>query len=77
MSLGVAVLLVKVNMGLIVPPAAGGAGAGLDLALIAGFVAILFMGPGKASLDYVLGLGRDRSVAAEVLFDRREDVATT
>lgn len=56
-NLAVAVLLVKVNVGLI---AAEGVGAELDLALIAGFVTILLVGPGKVSLDYLLGIERDR-----------------
>jgi putative oxidoreductase len=54
-DLVVAILLVKVNVGLIAPPEAG-AGAELDFALIAGFLAILLLGPGRVSLDYVLGL---------------------
>lgn len=60
-NLAVAVLLVKSQVGLIAPPEAG-AGAELDLALIAGFVAILLLGPGKLSLDYVLGIERNGSV---------------
>src|SRR5919199_3307161 len=51
----VAILLVKVNVGLIAPPGSG-AGAELDLALIAGFLVILLAGPGKLSLDHALGL---------------------
>jgi hypothetical protein len=35
------------------------AGAELDLALIAGFVAILLLGPGTLSLDRALGLEGD------------------
>ena len=54
-DLSVAIVLVKVNVGLIAPPEAG-AGAELDLALIAGFLTILFVGPGRLSLDYVLGI---------------------
>ncbi|WP_166397051.1 DoxX family protein [Rubrobacter marinus] len=54
-NLAVAVLMVKVDVGLIAPQG-GGAGAELDLALIAGFVTILLLGPGKLSLDYVLGI---------------------
>lgn len=54
-NLAVAVLMAKTNVGLIAPQG-GGAGAELDLALIAGFVAILLSGPGKLSLDYVLGI---------------------
>jgi putative oxidoreductase len=54
-NLAVAVLMVKVNVGLIAVPQTG-AGAELDLALMAGFVAILLLGPGKLSLDYALGI---------------------
>ena len=54
-DLGVAILLVKVNVGLIAPPQQG-AGAELDLALIAGFLVILFAGPGSVSLDRALGI---------------------
>ena len=50
-------LLVKANLGLIasnsrIP------GAELDLALMAGFIAILLLGPGKIALDYLLGIER-------------------
>lgn len=54
-DLAVAVLMVKVNVGLIAAPQTG-AGAELDLALIAGFVTVVLLGPGKLSLDYVLGI---------------------
>jgi putative oxidoreductase len=54
-DLVVAILLVKVNVGLIAP-AQQGAGAELDLALIAGFLVILFEGPGSLSLDRTLGI---------------------
>jgi putative oxidoreductase len=54
-DLVVAILLVKVNVGLIAPPQQG-AGAELDLALIAGFLVILFAGPGSLSLDRMLGI---------------------
>ena len=54
-DLGVAILLVKVNVGLIAPPQQG-AGAELDLALIAGFLVILLAGPGRVSLDRALGI---------------------
>lgn len=52
-NLLVATLLVKVDLGLI---AAEGAGAELDLALIAGFLVVLLAGPGKLSLDRIIGL---------------------
>lgn len=48
-----AIALVKVEMGLI---AEEGAGAELDLALLAGLLAVLLLGPGKPSLDHVLGI---------------------
>jgi uncharacterized membrane protein YphA (DoxX/SURF4 family) len=57
-NLVVATLLVKVNVGLIAPPGSG-TGAELDLALIAGFLVVLLAGPGKLSLDYVLGIERE------------------
>ncbi len=49
--------LVKVNVGLIAP-AARGAGAELDLALIAGFLTILLAGPGLLALDGLLRIER-------------------
>jgi putative oxidoreductase len=63
----VAILLVKLNVGLIAPQGSG-AGAELDLALIAGFLVILLAGPGRFSLDYALGIDRD---VAEVRSSRR------
>jgi len=57
-DLAVAILLVKVNIGFIVPHSSG-AGVEIDLAYIAGFLVILLAGPGKLSLDYALGLDRD------------------
>ncbi len=59
-DLVMAILLVKVNVGLIAPQGSG-TGAELDLALIAGFLAILLGGPGKLSLDYVLGIEREEA----------------
>jgi putative oxidoreductase len=53
-DLVVAILLVKVNVGFLSPPQ-GGAGAELDLALIAGFLVILLAGPGRLSVDHALG----------------------
>ncbi len=59
-NLAVAILLVKVNIGLLSPPPdVGGVGMELDLALIAGFLVILLAGPGKLSLDHTLGIERD------------------
>ncbi|MEX2586807.1 MAG: DoxX family protein [Actinomycetota bacterium] len=47
-------LLVKVDVGLI---AADPPGAELDLALLAGALAIALLGPGKAAVDNKIGLG--------------------
>ena len=58
-NLTVAILLVKVNVGLIAPSDALGVGAELDLSLIAGLLVILLADPGKLSLDYALGIERD------------------
>jgi putative oxidoreductase len=58
-NLTVAILLVKVNVGLIAPSDALGVGAELDLSLIAGLLVILLADPGKLPLDYALGIERD------------------
>lgn len=50
-----AILLVKINVGLI---GEGGTGAELDLALIAGLVTLALLGPGRPSLDHAFGLER-------------------
>ncbi len=55
-NLLVAILLVKVQIGLISPTDPPAVGAELDLALIAGFLVILLMGPGKLALDRMLGI---------------------
>jgi len=56
-DLVVAIALVKVNVGLIAGRGMG-AGAELDLAYIAGFLAILLGGPGRFSLDRLIGIDR-------------------
>jgi putative oxidoreductase len=48
-------LLVKVHVGFIAPPG-GGAGAELDLILLAAFLTILLAGPGRLALDELLGV---------------------
>jgi putative oxidoreductase len=50
-----AVLLVKLEVGLV---AETGVGAELDLALIAGFITLALLGPGRPSLDHSLGFER-------------------
>jgi putative oxidoreductase len=62
-----AVLLVKVNVGFL--SGSNGTGAELDLALIAGFLVVLFAGPGRLSVDHALGLEPD--VVAEDPSTRR------
>lgn len=52
----VAIVLVKLDIGLIAPMGAQLPGAELDLALIAGFLSVLFTGPGRFSLDHALGM---------------------
>lgn len=48
-----AILLVKVNVGFVVP---GKSGAEIDAALLAGLLCLLFIGPGRISLDAMMGL---------------------
>jgi putative oxidoreductase len=50
-----AILTVKVDVGFIVQ---NGAGAELDVALLAGLFGLLFIGAGRLSLDAVIGLER-------------------
>jgi len=49
-------LLVKLDVGLIAPPETGGIGAEIDLALLAGCAALVFLGPGRYSVDAGVGL---------------------
>jgi putative oxidoreductase len=65
-NLGVAILLVKVNIGLLSPPDGSGVGAELDLALIAGFLVILLAGPGRLSVDQALGYEGDLAQEASI-----------
>lgn len=63
-----AILLVKVDVGFVV---AGKAGAELDVALLAGLLCLLFIGPGRISLDSMMGLEGD---SAHLGSDRRSRV---
>lgn len=58
----VATLLVKVNVGFL--SGDGGAGAELDIALIAVFLGLILLGPGRASIDYAVGIEREASHSA-------------
>jgi putative oxidoreductase len=55
-DLVLAIVLVKSKLPFIVPPDKPGTGAELDVSLIAGFVIALFAGPGRFSLDRILGV---------------------
>lgn len=46
----------KLDIGLIAGTGASMPGAELDLALLAGLVAVLLLGPGRPSLDHVLNI---------------------
>ena len=54
-----AISLVKVNVGFIVQDATG---AELETALLAGLLGLLFIGPGRLSLDSMLGLEKSTKV---------------
>jgi len=58
-DLVVAIVLVKVNIGLLSPADGSEVGAELELALIAGFLVVLLAGPGRVSVDQVLGYEGD------------------
>lgn len=51
-----AAILVKPDLGLIAPMGSMLPGAELDLALIAGAVGVLLLGPGKPSVDHAVGI---------------------
>jgi putative oxidoreductase len=51
-----AAVLVKPGLGIIAPLGAALPGAELDLALLAGAVGVLLLGPGRPSLDHRLGI---------------------
>lgn len=54
----VATIAVKTDIGLISAAGAPLPGAELDLTLIAGLIAVLVLGPGRPSLDHLLGVER-------------------
>jgi len=58
-DLVVAVLLVKINIGLLSPADGSGVGYELDLALIAGLLVVVLAGPGRLSVDQALGYEGD------------------
>ena len=74
-NLTVATLLVKTGVGFLSPMGSPGVGAELDLALIAGFLVILFAGPGKLSLDYALSIEGDHLENTSTRGDRQRGTA--
>ena len=74
-ELAVAILLVKTGVGFLSPIGSPGVGAELDLALIAGFLVILFARPGKLSLDYALGIEGDHLKSTSTRGDRARSTA--
>jgi putative oxidoreductase len=59
LNLGVllgALLLVKVDIGLLAPMGADMPGAELEFGLIAGLLVVALLGPGKPSVDHLLGI---------------------
>jgi putative oxidoreductase len=58
-DLVMAILLIKVNIGLLSPTDGSGVGAELELALIAGFLVVLLAEPGRLSVDQALGYEGD------------------
>jgi len=51
-----AILLVKTDLGIIAPAGTPTPGAELDIVLLAGLVALLLMGPGRLSIDHMVGV---------------------
>jgi putative oxidoreductase len=72
----VIILTVKIHVPLIAPPNSAYPGTELDLALLAGFLVVLLMGPGRISLDHALGIERevDEGPAARSTRKRRSRV---
>lgn len=59
-----ATVLVKPDLGIIAPTGAMLPGAELDLALIAGALGVIVLGPGRPSLDHGIGIEREVPVLA-------------
>jgi putative oxidoreductase len=60
-----ALLLVKLDIGLIAPMGAPMPGAELEFGLLAGLLAVALLGPGKPSVDHALGLEAGTPVVRE------------
>lgn len=72
--LAFATILVKVDLGVIAEMGSPLPGAELDLALIAGAVALVVLGPGRPSLDHVLGIESTEPIVEDTaVIDLRDD----
>jgi putative oxidoreductase len=60
-----ALLLVKIDIGLIAPMGAEMPGAELEFGLLAGLLAVALLGPGRPSVDHALGIEAGTPVLAE------------
>lgn len=67
-----ATFLVKLDLGLIAEMGAPLPGAELDLALLAALFVSVVMGPGRPSLDHLLGIEGHHTVAIDVTDDDRQ-----
>ncbi|CAN5795588.1 DoxX family protein [soil metagenome] len=62
-----AILLVKIDLGLIAAPDAPLPGAELDLVLLAGMLGVALLGPGRPSVDHMIGIEQDQSSAGNAV----------
>jgi putative oxidoreductase len=60
-----ALLLVKLDIGLLSPMPAEMPGAELELGLLAGLLVVALLGPGKPSLDHALGIERGTPTSSD------------
>lgn len=75
-NLTVAVITVKTGIGLIAPIGAPLPGAELDLALIAGVIAVAALGPGRLSVDHAAQFEREQDEAVASAAGVRRPVPT-
>jgi putative oxidoreductase len=61
-----ALLLVKLDIGLLSPMGADMPGAELEFGLLAGLLVVALLGPGKPSLDHALGIEDDTPIRSNV-----------
>jgi putative oxidoreductase len=60
-----ALLLVKIDIGLIAPTGADRPGAELEFGLLAGLLVVALLGPGKPSVDHAIGIEAGTPTLAE------------